>query len=101
MDKQGKLTLDKLVEINQALTAELQVLSMAQAVHDSAYVLLARHLATQGLVQPLLLAGDLKLMGRSQPDAGWQAGHEGLAAALLLSHGLAAGNGSNGAPRGL
>ncbi len=81
------MTTIKLAALTGDLAAEVQRLSTALAVHDSAYVLLARHLATQGLVRPVLLAGDLQMMG-AQGDALWQAGHAGLAGALLLAHGL-------------
>ncbi len=95
-----KLTLDKLAGLTGDLAAEMQRLSTALAVHDSAYVLLARHLAVQGLVQPVLLAGDLQTMGRTEPGGPWQAGHQGLAGALLLAHGLPSGGGPRTRPGG-
>lgn len=101
MDKlNNKLTLDKLAGLTEELAAEMQRLSTALAVHDSAYVLLARHLAVQGLVQPVLLAGDLKMMGGTEPGGAWQGGHQGLAAALLFAHGLPSGGGPRTRPGG-
>lgn len=66
------------------LADEVQRLQMAQTVQRAAFVVLARHLAAQGLVQPDTLAKDLRMMGEAQPEAEWRSGLEELAAALEL-----------------
>ena len=82
--------LTTLIKLTEQLAPEQQALALAQTVHDSAYVLLVRHLATQGLVKPVLLVGDLLTMGRAQSGAAWRDGHAGLANAVRVAHGLTA-----------
>lgn len=67
------------------LADEVQRLQMAQTVQRAAFVVLARHLAAQGLVQPDTLANDLRMMSEAQPEAEWRSGLEELAAALELA----------------
>lgn len=73
---------DAFVQVLDQLAAEVQALKMAQAVQHSAYILLVRHLAAQGLAQPVGLAKDLQTIACTQPDADWQSGHVYLAGAL-------------------
>lgn len=77
---------DALLQVLEQLAAEVQDLNMAHTVQRSAYVLLVRHLAAQGLVRPGTLATDLQTMADTQPDAGWQSGHAELSGALQLLH---------------
>lgn len=72
----------------EQIEQELRLLHMGQVVQRSAYVLLVRHLAAQGHIHLDTLTSDLKTMGKAQPDAGWQSGHQELAAALQLVQSL-------------
>lgn len=81
-------TNEQSANIAEQLLAEISRISMAQAVQSSAYAALARHLAKQGYVNLESLAKNLDLLGSSQPDEGWQSGHEELAGALRVLNNL-------------
>lgn len=66
------------------LTSEVQRLQMAQTVQRSAYVVLVRHLAAQGLARPDMLVKDFETMALTQPDEDWQSGHAELADVIQL-----------------
>jgi len=69
-------------EILAALADQLDQQSMELTVLRSAYVLLARQLDRCGALPIADLQADLRTMAAAQPDEGWQAGHEEIAAAL-------------------
>ena len=69
----------------ERLAEELRIAGMAQTVNRSAYVLLVRHLAAQQVIEPQRLVADLRMIGGTEPDQGWQSGHEELAGVLEIA----------------
>ena len=79
---------ETLLQTLDQMVAELRSLHMAQTVQRSAYLVLVRHLAAQGLAQPETLMADLQTMGETQTEPGWRSGHAEIANALQLVHEL-------------
>lgn len=76
---------EQLLDLIDQLRQEAQSARMAQTVQRSAYMLLARHLAKLKLVQPHLLAADLRQMAHAHPDEEWQAGHLDFAVSIQIA----------------
>lgn len=84
-----------MTNVNEMLANALEALSdqvesdrMNALVNQSAWLALVRHLSAQGLVNLQTLEQDLRTLGSTQPDEGWQEGHEGYAGAVQLLRGL-------------
>lgn len=57
-----------LIQALEAMKEELQALRMTQAAQQGAYLVLARRLAAEGLLNLTGLAGDLTTLGETLPD---------------------------------
>ena len=78
-------TNEQLAIIAEQICDEITRLNMEQAVQDSAYAVLVRHLAAQGFVNLDTLIRDLDRQGSMKgADAGWKPGHAKLAGVLQL-----------------
>ncbi len=80
-----------MTNVNELIASTLEALSdqvesdrMSTLVNKSAWLALVHHLSAQGLVNLQTLEQDLQTLGSTQPDEGWQEGHEGYASAVRL-----------------
>ena len=80
-----------LPDVLEALLDQVQQLHMANAVQNTAFVALARHLAVQGHADLPTLSNDLDTLAHVQREPGWQSGLQELATSLRFANGLQAG----------
>lgn len=72
----------------EGLLEQIEALRMQNLVQASAYAALVRHLSAQKLANPATLERDLRALGATQREAGWQEGHELLAGLVAQVAGL-------------